>query len=70
MNKFRDSCKKTASPQINRKRDKYAPATRKPRTRKSTGDKNTMIIESDNESNDFANKTMPPTNEIEPVLNE
>jgi hypothetical protein len=73
MNKFRDSRKKissTASPQIKRKRDKYAPATRKPRTRKSTGDKNTMIIESDSESNDFANKTMPPTNEIEQVLNE
>ena len=61
MNEFRNSRKKissTTSPQIKRKCDKYAPATRKPRTRKSTGDKNTMLIESDSESNNFANKTI------------
>lgn len=73
MNKFRDSRKKISSTvisQIKRKREKYAPATKKPRTRKSTGDKDTMLKESDSESNDLANKTMPPTNEIEPVVNE
>jgi hypothetical protein len=47
MNKFRDARKKissTASPQIKRKREKYVPATRKPRSRKSTGDKDSMLI--------------------------
>jgi hypothetical protein len=68
MNKLRDSRKKissTASPQIKRKHEKYAPATRKPRSRKSTGDKDSMLIASDSESTELANKTMPLTNEIE-----
>ena len=72
MNKFRDSRKKissTVSQQIKRKREKYAPATKKTRTRKIAGDKDTMLMESDSESNDLANKTMPPTNEIETDLN-